>query len=60
MIYCCKELADHVTTRCEEHDSFDCPDQVIVATNSGYGLPIHDGGSSYIEIKHCPWCGSKV
>ena len=25
-----------------------------------YGLIIHDGGSSYIDIKYCPWCGSKL
>lgn len=25
-----------------------------------YGIPIHDGGSSYIKIKFCPWCGKKL
>lgn len=25
-----------------------------------YGIPIHDGGSSIIEIKFCPWCGNKI
>ena len=25
-----------------------------------YGIPIHDGGSSIIEIKYCPWCGETL
>jgi hypothetical protein len=24
-----------------------------------YGLIIHDGGSSYIKISFCPFCGNK-
>jgi hypothetical protein len=23
-----------------------------------YGIPIHDGGMSYIKIAFCPWCGT--
>jgi hypothetical protein len=22
-----------------------------------FGIPIHDGGSSFIKIDYCPWCG---
>ena len=25
-----------------------------------YGIPIHDGGSSIISIKYCPWCGKQL
>jgi hypothetical protein len=25
-----------------------------------YGIPIHDGGTSCIIIKYCPWCGKKL
>ena len=25
-----------------------------------YGLIVHDGGTSVIAIKFCPWCGSKL
>jgi hypothetical protein len=25
-----------------------------------FGLPIHDGGSSFIKINFCPWCGKKL
>jgi hypothetical protein len=25
-----------------------------------YGLPILDGGTSYIAIQFCPWCGARL
>lgn len=25
-----------------------------------YGIPIHDGGNSYIKIRYCPWCGKNI
>lgn len=33
---------------------------VYVAKLREYGLPVLDGGSSYILITHCPWCGSQL
>jgi hypothetical protein len=48
---------------CEEHPNpFDCPDHLIYfdATKRTYGLIVHDGGSSVIEIAHCPWCGKRI
>jgi len=60
MMYCCTEFAEQITHRCEKHSAFDCPDQVIIPTSYGYGLPIHDGGSSSIEIRFCPWCGQEL
>jgi hypothetical protein len=55
-------MRDQVEQRCEDHpDPFDCADNIIVRASDGsYGLPIHDGGSSYIEIRFCPWCGSRL
>jgi hypothetical protein len=29
-------------------------------TSGQYGLPIYDGGASYIAIRFCPWCGSRL
>jgi hypothetical protein len=57
---CCQQLASQMLWSCEIHDDpFACPDVVIVRTVRGrFGLPIHDGGSSYVDISHCPWCGS--
>lgn len=59
--YCCQRLDYHLNQVCAFHkdDPYTCPDSVIVKTGKGFGLPIHDGGSSFIEIKFCPWCGSR-
>lgn len=46
---------------CPNHpDRYDCPDALIAEVGGGFGLIIHDGGSSVIEIAHCPWCGTKL
>lgn len=48
---------------CEIHpDEFDCPDNLIFRSkNSGeFGLIIHDGGSSFLKIDFCPFCGMKL
>lgn len=37
-----------------------CPDVVIEQYKNDVGLPVKDGGSSYIKINFCPWCGKKV
>ena len=48
---------------CDAHKSpSDCPDSLI-AYNEGrhaYGLIVHDGGSSFISIQFCPWCGAEL
>jgi hypothetical protein len=33
---------------------------MIAFDGVGYGLYVHDGGSSVIEILYCPWCGKKL
>ncbi|MGC8229997.1 DUF6980 family protein [Pseudobacillus badius] len=61
--YCCEEMEYHATFSCNvHHHPFDCPDQLIYVDkdNEAYGLIIHDGGSSAITIKFCPWCSSKL
>jgi hypothetical protein len=48
---------------CDAHpDLTECPDSLIVHhRDSGeFGLRIHDGGSSSITIRHCPWCGEDL
>lgn len=44
---------------CDQHqDKYDCPDALIDCHSNGrMGIIVHDGGSSMIEIKYCPWCG---
>jgi hypothetical protein len=61
--FCCEMMKDNAEKRCDEHpDPFDCPDNLIFCSprDDRYGLIIHDGGSSYIAIKYCPWCGATL
>ena len=58
---CCKMMADKLNHQCEQHpDPFDCPDNLIIRTDEGYGLIVHDGGASFIQIRFCPWCGTQI
>lgn len=57
---CCAEMRHELDRSCATHgaDPFACPDRVIYrATDGRFGLIVHDGGSSWYEINHCPWCG---
>ncbi|WP_216599869.1 hypothetical protein [Sphingomonas sp. AP4-R1] len=52
-------MAADLNSTCAIHaDRADCPDALITELNGGYGLMIHDGGSSVIDIAFCPWCGA--
>lgn len=53
----------HSTLNCEQHlDKYECPDTLIDYSKNSkcYKIIIHDGGTSGIEIKFCPWCGTKL
>jgi hypothetical protein len=61
--HCCLDMAYHLiedsTSISESPINYDSV--ITHKTKSGdYGLPIHDGGSSYIKIKYCPWCAKKL
>ncbi len=54
-------LVNQLAWKCDQHaDPFDCPDALLFKDKRGYGLIVHDGGSSYVEISHCPWCGASL
>lgn len=56
--YPCVHVAYHSTHTCSMHsDPWECPDMILVRTHKGFGIPIRDGGSSFIQIEFCPWCG---
>lgn len=62
-MHCCGEMGYHATFKCDIHENpYDCPDKLILfdEKDHDYGLIIHDGGTSSIEIEFCPWCGSKL
>ena len=60
---CCKKMEYHTTNHCTIHDNpFDCPDCLVFYddTRNAYGIIIHDGSESYVEINYCPWCGKRL
>jgi hypothetical protein len=36
------------------------PDALIDQVRGGYGIIVHDGSVSVIEIAFCPWCGAQL
>ena len=61
--YPCLHIAYHSTFNCKIHkNKWDCPDNTLIFSKKTkkYGIPIRDGGKSFIEIKYCPWCGEKI
>lgn len=60
--YCCEDMKRNLTLSCEIHpDIYKCPDRLVDRhSNGNIGIIIHDGGSSHIEIKYCPWCGKNL
>jgi uncharacterized protein DUF6980 len=54
-------MALNAESSCSQHPNRDdCPDALVAVVRGGYGLMIHDGGSSVIEMAFCPWCGAKL
>lgn len=57
--YCCSQMAADLSQTCDQHaDRSDCPDALIAQVRGGYGIIVHDGGRSFVEIAFCPWCGA--
>jgi len=48
--FCCESL-----TRSVDEESI-----IYVPKFREWGIPILDGGSSFVEICYCPWCGRKL
>lgn len=60
-VHCCDRMDYDLSQKCDVNDTRDsCPDALISVVDGGYGLIVHDGGSSVIEISFCPWCGAKL
>ena len=51
MKHCCEQM----TYMVEEENSI-----VFVPKTKEYGVPIRDGGSSFLIMKYCPWCGKEL
>jgi hypothetical protein len=60
-VHCCDRMDYELNQNCDVHGTREeCPDALIKTVRGGYGLIVHDGGSSVIKIRFCPWCGSKL
>ena len=56
-------MARNLLFDCDIHTNiFECLDVLIKYSSQfdEYGLIIHDGGNSLVEIYFCPWCGEKL
>lgn len=61
--FCCYEMGYFSQNHCDVHNSvFECPDSLIYYNEStgNYGIIVHDGGESFINIRYCPWCGLEL
>jgi hypothetical protein len=61
--HCCERMEEGLKFDCSQHsDVFGCPDSLVYYSvhSNEYGLIVHDGGTSYIGIAYCPWCGAKL
>ncbi len=61
--HCCERMDLDLDQRCDQHPNrFDCADALIHhwPEEGIYGLIVHDGGSSFVQIAYCPWCGSAL
>jgi hypothetical protein len=60
-VHCCDRMDYDLNQKCDVHKGrHDCPDALIRFMRGAYGLIVHDGGSSVIGIRFCPWCGSEL
>ena len=61
--HCCADMAAALEFACAQHaDPFECPDTVLVFHElfQEYGIPVRDGGISYLVISNCPFCGARL
>lgn len=59
-MYCCDMMEHYLSLKCEDCGDWDCPDFIVRKANEKIVFPIRDGGSSYVPLNYCPWCGKKV
>lgn len=61
--FCCGKLHEAITALCKEHsDPWECSDYTLVyfPGRKVVGIPVRDGGRSFIKIDYCPWCGDRL
>ena len=61
--HCCENMRLHSELDCDVHDDpVECADCLVLYYSGSreYGIPVRDGGSSYVVIQYCPWCGTNL
>ena len=61
--YCCISMAYYLIEDKESKKNGELNYDCVITHHKKektFGIPIHDGGSSYIKIKFCPWCGKQL
>jgi hypothetical protein len=61
-MHCCERMSEELGRHAELGGGrFHSPDALVSYSPkfNEYGLIVHDGGSSFVQIHYCPWCGSK-
>lgn len=59
---CCLVMQSFLNAKCDQHDNpWECADMVVVQAEDGrIGIPVRDGGESFVVFDFCPWCGQKL
>lgn len=60
--FCCAQMEAQMNIECVDHEPGHCPDAVVTVHHSPctFGIRVNDGGSSYLVINYCPWCGKRL
>ena len=60
--YCCLDMAYHLIEdkKTKPKSKINYDSIILTTKNKEFGIPIHDGGNSFIKINYCPWCGHKL
>jgi hypothetical protein len=55
-------MRSDLSNKCDVHDRLACPDALIHYSLkfNEYGIIVHDGGASSVQIHFCPWCGTQL
>lgn len=67
MTECCATMQAQIDLVCATHSELSqCPDSIVAKLTLTeepapvYGLRVHDGGGSFLQIEFCPWCGRNL
>ncbi|MEQ6124647.1 hypothetical protein AAON49_10630 [Pseudotenacibaculum sp. MALMAid0570] len=61
--FCCVTMAQRIHESLDDEGEIKHDDYDVVMNkweDGTFGIPIHDGGTSVIEINFCPWCGTNL